>query len=142
MPHYHYLRYKESTEIYLHGKVDEVFNKLTQSKKTEHFKNIYPVPLQIKTGGCVFLYSEFSVEVDKKRLYIFCRYLEQRESIEEGGVSWAELTSIFPPLPFFASLPGGLVRSTNSASSPFLLLCLLDRQLCQVFQPAGDPTDC
>ena len=105
MPHYHYLRYKESTEIYLHGKVDEVFNKLTQSKKTEHFKNIYPVPLQIKTGGCVFLYSEFSVEVDKKRLYIFCRYLEQRESIEEGGVSWAELTSIFPPLPllcFFA----------------------------------------
>ena len=59
----------------------------------------------MKTGGCVFLYSEFSVEVDKNRLYIFCTYLEQRESIEEGGVSWAELTSILPALPllcFFA----------------------------------------
>ena len=108
----------------------------------EHFKNKYPVPFQIKTGGSVFLYSEFSVGFDKNRLYIFCTYLEQRESIEEGGVSWAELTSILPPLPFFASLPGGLVRSTNSASSPFLLLCLFDRQLCQVLQPAGDPTNC
>ena len=71
----------------------------------EHFKNKYPVPFQIKTGGSVFLYSEFSEEIDKNRLYIFCRYLEQRESIEEGGVSWAELTSILPALPllcFFA----------------------------------------
>ena len=97
----------------------------------------------MKTGGCVFLYSEFSVEVDKNRLYIFCTYLEQRESIEEGGVSWAELTSILPALPLLCFFARRTSKEHQLSFLPFF--CSFASSIvnsARSFSQQGDPTDC